>query len=84
MCYFCLKPKNVCKSRKCENIASIPEVLKCTVCGTWAEFRGLTPFSIFFCKNKLHSSFQAPFPELKAELEKYLGKLGTTVVDSKI
>ena len=84
MCYSCLKPKNICKSRKCENIKSIPEILKCAVCATWAEPRGLAPFSIFFCKNKLHSSSMTPLPDLKAELEKYLRKLGTTVVDSKI
>ena len=35
MCYTCLKPKNVCKSRKCDNIASIPEVLKCAICATF-------------------------------------------------
>ena len=84
MCCTCLKSKNVCKPRKCENIASVPNVLKCAVCATWAESMGLAPFSIFFCKNKLHSSSRAPLPDLKAELEKYLGKLGTTVVDSKI
>ena len=84
MCYTCLKPKNVCKSRKCENIASVPEVLKCSICATWAESRGLAPFSIFFCKNKMHSSSRASLTDLKSELEKYIGKLGTTVVDSKI
>ena len=51
MCYTCLKPKKVCKSRKCDNIASVPEVLKCAICATWAESKGLAPFSIFFCKN---------------------------------
>ena len=84
MCYTCLKPKNVCKSRKCENIARVPEVLKCAICVTWAESRGLAPFSIFFSKNKTHSSSQASLTDLKTELEKYIGKLGTTVVDSKI
>ena len=32
----------------------------------------------------MHSSSQAPLPDLKIELEKYIGKLGTSVVDSKI
>ena len=32
----------------------------------------------------MHSSSRAPLPHLKAELEKYIGKLGTTVVGSKI
>ena len=84
MCYTCLKPKNVCKSRKCDNIASVPEILKCAICTTWAESKGLAPFSIFFCKNKFHSSSRAPLPDLKTELEKYIGKLETTVVDAKI
>ena len=84
MCYTCLKPKNVCKGRKCDFIASTPEILKCTVCATWAESKGLATFSVFFCKNKSHSSYRAPISNLKAKLEKYIGKLGTTVVDSKI
>ena len=84
MCYTCLKSKNVCKGRKCDFITSTPEILKCAVCATWTESISLAPFNIFFCKNKNHSSSRAPLSNLKAELEKYIGKLGTTVVDSKI
>ena len=50
----------------------------------WAESKGLAPFSIFFCKNKNPNSSRAPLSNLKTELEKYIGKLGTTVVDTKI
>ena len=81
---FLLETKECLQMMKCENIESIPEILKCAVCATWAEPRGLAPFSIFFCKNKLHSSSRAPLPDLKTKLEKYIGKLGTTIVDSKI
>ena len=84
MCYTCLKPRNVCKARKCDNIPGVPEILKCTECTAWAEPKGLAPFSIFFCKNKFHSSSRAPLADLKIEQEKYIGKLGTTVVDAKI
>ena len=84
ICYTCLKAKNVCKGRKCDFIESTPEILKCAVCASWAESKGLAPFSIFFCKNKNHSSSRALLSSLKTELKTYIGKLGTTVVDTKI
>ena len=40
--------------------------------------------SIFFCKQKEHRDSRAQLAELKRELEKYIGKLGTTIVDSNI
>ena len=84
MCYSCLKPKNICKERKCSNVSSVPEVLKCTTFALWAESKGLAPFSIFFCKQKQHGNSKAQLTDLWKELEKYIGKLGSTVVDSKI
>ena len=66
------------------NVASNPEVLKCAICASWAVSKGLTPFSIFFCKLKEHGDSRAPLAELKKELEKYFGKLETTIVDSNI
>ena len=84
MCYTCLKPKTVRKTRKCEHRAGVPEILTCALCAAWAEPQGMTPFSIFFCRNKSHSSAQAPLSDLRVELEKYIGKLGTAVVDAKI
>ena len=84
MCYSCLKPRSVCKTRKCKNVAGIPEILKCAFCASWAESKGLVPFSIFFCKQKQHRDSRALLGDQKKELEKYIGKLGTTIVDSKI
>ena len=46
--------------------------------------KGLALFSIFFCKQKQHGDSGAPLADLKKELENYIGKLGTTIVDSKI
>ena len=34
MCFSCLKPKNVCRSRRCANVTSVPEILKCAVCAS--------------------------------------------------
>ena len=57
MCFSCLKPKTICKSRKCTNYTNVPEVLKCAVCDSWALSKGLALFSIFFCKQKEHGEF---------------------------
>ena len=84
MCFSCLKPRIICKSRRCNNVASVPEVFKCAICASWAMSKGLAPFNIFFCKGMEHGDSRARLAELKKELEKYIGKLGTTIVDSKI
>ena len=52
---------------------------KCAICASW-----LASFSIFFCKQKHHGDSRAQLTDLRKELEKYIGKLGSTVVDSKI
>ena len=44
----------------------------------------MAPFSIFFCKRKEHGDSRAPLNDLENALEKYIGKLGTTIVDSSI
>ena len=44
----------------------------------------MSPFSIFFCKQKQHGDSRAQLSDLRKGLEKYIGKLGSTVVDSKI
>ena len=79
-----MKPKTVCKGKKCTNVGSFPEVLKCTVCASWAESKGLAPFSIFSCKQKNHGDSRAQLSDIRKELEKYIGKLESTILDSKI
>ena len=84
LCYACLLPKDVCTIRKCKFEGKVPETLKCQGCAPWARSKDLAPFSILFCRNKEHAQLRAPFPDMKKDLEKYIGKLGTTVVDSSI
>ena len=48
-----------------------------TVCASWVV-------SNFFCNRQEHRDSRAPLAELKRELEKYIRKLGTTIVDSSI
>ena len=84
LCYACLSPKDVCTDRKCGFESKVPETLKCQGCAPWARSRKLAPFSILFCRIKDHAKLRASFLDMKRELEKYIGKLGTTVVDSSI
>ena len=81
MCYTCLTPKTICKGIKYTYVSSVPEVLKCTICASWAESKGLAPFSIFICKQKLHGESRAYLTDLWKKLEKYIG---STIVDSNI
>ena len=84
MCFLLLKPKNVCKSRRCENESMFPEVLKSAFCASLVASKGSALLSIFFCKRKEHRDSRAPLTDIKKELEMYIGKLGTIIVDSSI
>ena len=84
ICYACLQPKDICVIKKCKFESKIPETLKCHGCAPWSRSKDLDPFSILFCRNKEHAQLRASFPEMKKDLEKYIGKLGTTVLDSSI
>ena len=84
VCYTCLKPKISCNSKRCSNEAAVPENLKCKECSNWASKQGLAGFNILFCKNKEHVSSRAAFSLLKKDMEKYIGKFGTSIVDSSI
>ena len=52
MCYSCLKPRSVCKTRKCNNVAGVPEILKCAICASWAVSKELALFSVFFVNER--------------------------------
>ena len=84
LCYACLAPKDVCNTRRCKFEDRVPETLKCQGCVPNAQSKNLASFSILFCRVKDHARLCASFPDMKKDLEKYIGKLGTTVVDSSI
>ena len=84
ICYACLCPKDICVTRRCSFESRVPETLKCQGCVSWAQSKGLAPLSILFCRRKEHANLRASFQDMKKDLEKYIGKLGTTVVDSSI
>ena len=69
MCFSCLKPKTICRSRRCTNYRNVPEVLKCPICALWMESKGLAQFSIFFCKQKECVDSRVPLSDLKNALE---------------
>ena len=84
VCYTCLRPRLVCTEKLCSFSKKIPEVLKCQICAPWAESKGLAPLSVLFCAKKSHGDARAPLNVLKSALEKYIGKLETSIVDSSI
>ena len=84
MCYTCLRPRLVCTEKLCSFNKKVPEVLKCQLCAPWAESRGLASISVLFCTKKAHEDAKAPLNVLKAALEKYIGKLETSIIDSSI
>ena len=77
LCYSCLCPKDVCNTERCSQKTKVPETLKCHGCAQWASSKNLAPFNILFCRNKEHAGLRAEFKEIRKDLEKYLGKLGT-------
>ena len=84
VCYTCLKPKDVCSTKRCGFDTKVPNTLKCQGFASWALANKLAPLSIWFCRKREHANLHAPFSEMKRDLERCLGKLGTTVVDSSI
>ena len=46
--------------------------------------KGIGYVQTFFCKQKQNRDSRALLADLKKEIENYIGKLETTVVDSKI
>ena len=51
---------------------------------SWAESKGLAPLSVLFCAKKAHGDARAPLNILNSALEKYIGKLETSIIDSSI
>ena len=44
----------------------------------------MAPFSMVFCKQKIHGDSRAQLSDIRKELEKYIVKLESTILDSKI
>ena len=84
MCYTCLRPSLVCTEKLCSFNKMVPDILKCQICAPWADLKGLAPLSVLFCAKKSHGDARAPLNVLKPALEKYIGKLETSIVDKNI
>ena len=78
ICYTCLKPKGangVCKTRRCTEEKTIPQVLLCAACTPWAAAKGWASFSILMCRKQEHGKDRPKPAEIRKVLEKYLGKI---------
>ena len=54
------------------------------MCARWVGPKGLSPLSVLFCSRKAHSYARAPLAVLRPALEKYIGKLETSIGDKNI
>ena len=52
MCFSCLKPRGVCKLRKCVNHPKVSKALKCTQCASWRESKGLARIAFSFVNKR--------------------------------
>ena len=70
ICYLCLQPKYVCKSRVCTVGSKVPGKLVCHGCAKVAKKKGWSPLSILFCKRKAYADSRVDYKELRKVLEK--------------
>ena len=87
ICYTCLKPKGtngVCKTRRCTEEKTIPQVLLCAACTPWAAAKGWASFSILMYRKQEHGKDPPKCAKVRKFLEKYLGKINTAIPESKL
>ena len=84
---YCLKHKGVngvCKTRRCTEEKTIPQVLLCAACTPWAAAKGWASFSILMCRKQEHGKDRPKPAEVRKFLEKYLGKINTAIADNSL
>ena len=79
ICFTCLRPRDICKEGKCMFSSTIPEELICQGCKPRAKEKGWSTLNILYCRNNNHASTRAPVTEIKKQLEKYIGKLSSSI-----
>ena len=57
-------------------------MLLCAACTPWAAAKGWAPFSILMCRKPEHGQDRPKFADARKFVEKYLGKLNTSMVDT--
>ena len=84
ICYTCLKPKGikgVCKTKRCTEEKTIPQVLLCAPCTPWAAAKGWASLSILMCRKPEHGLDRPKPAEARKFFEKYIGKINTVIAD---
>ena len=74
----------VCKTRRCTEEKTIPQVLLCAACTPWAAAKGWASFSILMCRKQEHGKDRLKPAEARKFLEKYLGKINTAIADTSL
>ena len=75
ICFTCLQPKDVCTTRPCPYLPTIPEILICQPCAVENQSKSskYSPFNVLMCRKKPHASSRAPPEEVHKQFSKYLG-----------
>ena len=74
----------MCKTRRCTEEKTIPQVLLCAACTPWAAAKGWASFSILMCRKQEQGQDQPKPAEARKFLEKYLGKINTAIADTNL
>ena len=75
ICLTCLRPRDVCTTRPCSHISSVPEILICQLCSATTQYKKvkLTPLNILMCRKKPHAESRAPPEMIHQQFSKYFG-----------
>ena len=74
----------MCKTRRCSDKKTIPQVLLFAACTPWAAAKGWASFSILMCRKSEHGQDRPKPAEARTFLEKYLGKINTAITNANL
>ena len=59
-CFTCLRPCDICNSKPCIFLLSVPKVLICQSCVVTSQSLPWSPLNILMCQRKAHATARAP------------------------
>ena len=74
----------MCKTRRCSEKKTIPQVLLCAACTPWAAAKGWAPFGILMCRKSEHGQDRPKPAKARKFFEKFLGKINTAIADANL
>ena len=74
----------MCKTRRCSEEKTIPQVLLCAACTPWPAAKGWAPFSILMCRKSEHGQDRPKPAQARKFFEKYIGKINAAIADANL